>query len=85
MPDNDTSTDTDPIKRTESGKYDYGNTLPWAPGWRIEIHPGDDLWMRGARFGTTKGMTKDGLVKVRMDHPAVKGIRYFLPIDIRPA
>lgn len=45
--------------------------------YRIEIHPGYDLWMRGARFGTVVReyvwpKTGRRMVAVRMDHPQVK-------------
>ncbi len=38
-------------------------------GDRVEIHPGTDLWMRGARFGVVVGMsaTPADRVRVRMD------------------
>ena len=38
-------------------------------GNRIEIHPGTDLWMRGARYGTITGMvpTTNDRVRVEMD------------------
>jgi hypothetical protein len=40
-------------------------------GDRVELHPGCDLWMRGARFGT---VTKVGrkFVTVKMDHWQIK-------------
>lgn len=45
--------------------------------YRVEIHPGFDLWMRGARFGTVVReyvSPKNGkrMVAVRMDHPQVR-------------
>jgi hypothetical protein len=38
-------------------------------GDRVEIHPGTDLWMRGARFGVVVGLriTPKDRVHVRMD------------------
>lgn len=38
-------------------------------GDRVEIHPGTDLWMRGARYGTVKrlSMTPADRVHVEMD------------------
>ncbi len=41
-------------------------------GKRVELHPGTDLWMRGARYGTVHSVGKDGHVRVKMDHPGVK-------------
>lgn len=45
-------------------------------GDRVELHPGCDLWMRGARFGTVVrcSLTPMDRVHVRMDHPQVKGL-----------
>ena len=40
-------------------------------GRRIELHPGHDLWMRGARYGEVVRVEKDVLV-VRMDNAQVK-------------
>lgn len=38
-------------------------------GDRVEIHPGTDLWMRGARYGRVVGtsLTPKDRVKVEMD------------------
>ena len=38
-------------------------------GDRVELHPGTDLWMRGARYGTVVGasLTPDDRVHVEMD------------------
>jgi len=38
-------------------------------GYRVELHPGTDLWMRGARFGTVDSvsLTPNDRVKVRLD------------------
>lgn len=41
-------------------------------GKRIELHPGCDLWMRGARYGEVVGVEKDGTLKIKMDHPSVR-------------
>jgi hypothetical protein len=47
-------------------------------GRRVELHPGCDLWMRGAKFGTVVMVNDQGgnirlptLLKIRMDHPKV--------------
>ena len=41
----------------------------YGKGDRVEIHPGTDLWMRGARYGTVVGIidTRDDRVRVRLD------------------
>lgn len=38
-------------------------------GDRVEIHPGTDLWIKGAKYGVVIGssITTDDRVKVRMD------------------
>lgn len=41
---------------------------------KVELHPGYDLWMQGARFGCVR-MIKDGIATVRIDHPQVKGLK----------
>jgi len=48
---------------------------PYGIGDRVEIHPGTDLWMRGARYGEVVGtsITSDDRVRVVMDK--VPGIR----------
>lgn len=53
-------------------------------GTRVEIHPGCDLWMQGARFGTITGRTGDGRIRVRMDHPQVKKAQLFWPDRLQP-
>lgn len=36
---------------------------------RIELHPGTDQWMRGARFGTVRKVDEEtGMVHVKMDN-----------------
>tara|TARA_R110000764_G_scaffold153114_1_gene240963 strand:+ start:836 stop:1042 length:207 start_codon:yes stop_codon:yes gene_type:complete len=44
-------------------------------GDRVEIHPGTDLWMMGARYGTVVGtsLTPEDRVRVEMDK--VRGLR----------
>lgn len=45
-------------------------------GDRVELHPGMDLWMRGAKYGTVHSvsLTPNDRVKVRMDHPQVSNL-----------
>jgi len=42
---------------------------PYGIGDRVEIHPGTDLWMMGARYGEVVGtsITSDDRVRVVMD------------------
>ena len=39
-------------------------------GDRVELHPGTDLWMRGARYGLVVGtsLTENDRVKILLDH-----------------
>jgi hypothetical protein len=48
---------------------DYGEKVPEV-GNRVEIHPGFDLWMQGARTGVV--VKVGALISVRMDHKQVK-------------
>lgn len=50
-------------------------------GDRVELHPGCDLWMRGAKFGTVIGssLTKNDRVKVELD--AFPGRKFSAPED----
>lgn len=52
-----------------------GHALAKNGGDHVELHPGLDLWMRGARYGTTKKISADGIVTVKMDHPGVKKLQ----------
>jgi len=42
-------------------------------GSRVELHPGMDLWMRGARYGTVI-KEEDDTLHVRMDNRNVRGL-----------
>lgn len=48
--------------------YGYDG-LGYTVGDRVELHPGTDLWMRGARYGSVVGMslTPDDRVRVKVD------------------
>lgn len=52
-------------------------------GDRVELHPGCDLWMRGAKFGEVVGMrpTPDDRVHVEMEHPQLRGRKFSGPAD----
>lgn len=49
------------FKGYDGNEYDIGD--------RVELHPGTDLWMRGARFGEVVGVasTEKDRVRVRLD------------------
>ena len=40
---------------------------PYKPGDRVEMHPGTDLWMRGARYGDVVRVLRNGNLKVKLD------------------
>lgn len=66
---------------------DYENK-ELAIGMRVELHPGCDLWMQGARFGVVVKLwnhptTNATLVTVRMDNRAVKGLKVFSNDNVR--
>ena len=50
---------------------------------RVELSPGYDLWMRGARFGVVRSI-RDGIAKVKMDHPQVKRLVRIPVADLKP-
>lgn len=50
--------------------------LPLFPNDNVELHPGCDLWMRGATTGTIHSI-RNGIVRVRMDHRQVKRLQRF--------
>ncbi len=54
---------------------EYTDRQAFSPGQRVELHPGCDLWMRGARFGTVHS-TAGCTVVVKMDHPSVRKLQY---------
>jgi hypothetical protein len=59
------------IKRANAlGRAVYGyDGNGYGIGDRVELHPGHDLWMRGARFGTVVGLsaTPQDRVRVKLD------------------
>lgn len=66
----------------------YGKNLKI--GARVELHPGLDLWMRGARYGVIVGavwsLEKPGAIsvyKVKMDHRQVRKLQRVKPEDLR--
>lgn len=58
------------IKQTQKDGWATGyDGRDYTVGDRVEIHPGTDMWMRGARYGTVVGMsiTPNDRVKVELD------------------
>lgn len=65
---------------------DYTAEQRFTKGDRVELSPACDLWMRGARFGTIVGFIGPSSApsyQIKMDHPRVKGIKYFNPEYLR--
>lgn len=60
-----------PLMREVIG-YD-GSTF--AVGDRVEIHPGTDLWMMGARYGTVRKIVPTSEDRVRVEMDKVPGVR----------
>lgn len=42
-------------------------------GDRVELHPGTDLWMRGARYGTVTMIVPTPADKIRVELDAIPG------------
>lgn len=55
-----------------------------AEGARVELHPGCDLWMRGARFGTVRKIVGD-VATVRMDNARIRKLQHFALENLRLA
>jgi len=45
-------------------------------GDRVELHPGTDLWMRGARYGTVVGQVPTPKDRVRVELDKFPGRRF---------
>jgi len=45
-------------------------------GDRVELHPGTDLWMRGARYGTVIGSSLTSADRVRVQLDAMPGRKF---------
>lgn len=80
--------DGEPIREYHPAALVGFNGDVYHVGDRVEIHPGTDLWMRGARFGVVVGTscTRDDKVHVVLDK--IPGKKWSGPADrfnpIRP-
>ena len=45
-------------------------------GDRVELHPGTDLWMRGARYGTVVAMSLTRRDRVKVELDAIPGRKF---------
>lgn len=50
-------------------------------GDRVELHPGTDLWMQGARFGLVVAMSLTPLDRVRVEVDELPGRSFCGPED----
>jgi len=55
--------------------YGYDG-LGYTTGDRVELHPGTDLWMRGARYGVVVGIAATTATKVRVRLDAYPGRKF---------
>ena len=55
--------------------------LPYALGDRVELHPGCDLWMQGARCGTVVGTSLTRADRVRVELDKTPGRTFSGPAD----
>jgi len=57
--------------RSKGGRTHYSSygesVADFFPGERVELHPGTDLWMMGARFGSVASLGRK-YVRVALDH-----------------
>ena len=63
----ETMTDTTRVTGYDGSTFEVGD--------RVEIHPGCDLWMMGARFGTVVGVVPTSMDRVRVELDKVAGVR----------
>lgn len=63
---------------------DYTVFQVFTRGDRVELHPGCDLWARGARFGTVHGSLPDGRILVRMDNSRIRSLVNVTADRLRP-
>lgn len=62
-------------KTTTTTAYGYdGNG--YTIGDRVELHPGTDLWMRGARYGTVVGMSPTPADRVHVELDKLPGRKF---------
>lgn len=50
--------------------------VPYMVGDRVELHPGTDLWMRGARYGTVVGTSSTPRDRVRVELDKMPGRKF---------
>lgn len=75
---------------SEAGHYDADGRLRTVYGYdangysrgdRVELHPGCDLWMRGAKYGTVLAIVDTKRDQVRVELDRFPGRRFSGPAD----
>lgn len=64
------------VENTDERSDDYTDRQTFKPGDRVELHPGCDLWMRGARFATVD-RAAGSIVWVTVDKLTFRPMRWF--------
>lgn len=62
-----------------TAENEFTDRQTFVVGHRVELHPGCDLWMRGAKFGVVRDVTGT-TAKIKMDHPQVRNL-VTIPFD----
>lgn len=52
---------------------DFTDRQTFKPGDRVELHPGCDLWMRGAKYARITSIKPDGTIFISLDREIVRG------------
>jgi hypothetical protein len=60
---------------------DYTTAQTFAVGDRVELHPGTDMWMRGARFGTVVGRSLTSQDAIRVELDRIPGRKFCGPVE----
>lgn len=60
--------------------YGY-DARAYTRGDRVELHPGTDLWMRGARYGVVRGIVDTKRDQVRIELDKIPGRLFSCPAD----
>lgn len=75
-----------PIEVSRSFGDEKPSLVTATEGTRVQISPHLDLWVRGARYGTIVRGVLDchgrQVIVVRMDHPKVRKLQRFFPLDL---
>lgn len=76
------------MSKKKRGRYDVYTVFSdmdgkdFRVGSRVELHPGMDLWMRGAKYGTV-ARVRGGKPCVRMDNTRVRKLVCTVPGNLK--